>query len=138
MSDVLKISEAASIGLHALALLACARGERLSGRVLSEQLGVSEAHLSKVMQRLSKAGYLASSRGPGGGFTLARPPADITLLEIFETIEGPLAETRCLLDHKACSGRCLLGNLIGQVQEQVRAHFSGKTLADVKGSFKAL
>ena len=74
MQKVLNISEAYSLALHSLALLASDNGRSLTTHQIASTLGASEAHLSKVMQRLTKAGFLNSSRGPGGGFALKKPP----------------------------------------------------------------
>ena len=129
MATVLRISEAASLGLHAMSLLAGASEERTSAGEMAETLGVSEAHLAKVLQHLGRVGLVKSVRGPHGGFSLARPGSEITLLEIYEAIEGPMAETHCLLGRRVCHGSCLLGGLLETVDELVRAQLSSTTLA---------
>jgi len=79
MNSVLRISEAASLAMHAMMALAAQPEHRRSAQDLARQLDVSLAHLAKVLQRLAKAGYVASTRGPKGGFTLALP-ADYKIL----------------------------------------------------------
>jgi Rrf2 family protein len=71
-------------------------GARLSATLLSEETGVPLPTAQKLMQRLAGAGLLSSLRGTGGGFKLTRPPAAITLADIIEAIEGPIALTACV------------------------------------------
>ena len=132
MSNLLRISEAASLALHTAALLAANRKQVLSTREIAAKLQVSEAHLSKVLQRLAKIGLVESTRGPKGGFRLNGTPEQITLLEVYEAIEGPLAPTSCLLGTPICNGqRCILGPLLVQVNRQVSEYLSGTTLSEL-------
>jgi Rrf2 family protein len=55
-------------------------------------------YLFKVLEKLRKANILRSKRGPGGGFTLARPAKDITILEIIEAVDGPMVSDLKLSD----------------------------------------
>jgi FeS assembly SUF system regulator len=71
-------------------------GARLSATLLSEETGIPLPTAQKLMQRLAGAGLLSSLRGTGGGFKLTRPPAAITLADIIEAIEGPIAMTACV------------------------------------------
>ncbi len=59
-------------------------------RIISERQAIPARYLEQIFQRLRRARIVASKRGPGGGYTLARPPAQITLREIVEAVEGPL------------------------------------------------
>ncbi|WP_380873761.1 SUF system Fe-S cluster assembly regulator [Sphingomonas sp. DBB INV C78] len=68
---------------------------RLSATLLSEETGVPLPTAQKLMGRLAGAGLLTSARGTGGGFRLARDPAEINLAEIIEAVEGPIAMTAC-------------------------------------------
>ena len=136
MPGVVKISEAASIAIHALVLMAANPGQMLSAKEISETFGVSRAHLAKVLQRLAKAGLVSSSRGPAGGFKLAKPSQDVTLLDIYETMEGPLVETGCLLDREICPGGvCILGDAIAQINHQVRDTLAMRSLAELTRSY---
>ncbi len=135
MHNMIKISEAASLALHTMALLASCPGEKFSTKVMASRLGVSEAHLAKVLQRLGREGLVRSRRGPKGGFVLAKNPADVTLLEVYEAAEGPLVIRDCLLQQPVCQGHCILGNLLVEISERVRNYFSNTTLADLTEAF---
>jgi len=118
MSSLLGISEAASIGWHAMIALADARDELRSTAEIAELLGVSGAHLSKVLQRLTRAGLVEAVRGPRGGFRLGKPAEEITILQIYEVIEGPIQDRQCLLRKPICNGKCcVIGGLLQQTNE---------------------
>ncbi len=61
-------------------------------RVISERQGIPARYLEQIFQRLRRAQIVTSKRGPGGGYSLARSPAEITLREIVEAVEGPLGD----------------------------------------------
>lgn len=131
---ILNFSEAFNIAVHALAFLA-SRGltKPASTSQVAISLGVSEAHLSKVFQRLTKAGFVTPVRGPRGGFKLARPPGSVTLLEVYEAIDGAVLKVgHCLLEGSECTrSLCVFGNLLSNVSAQVDEYFSRTTLTDL-------
>jgi len=135
MAGVLKISEAASLALHTVACLAASSEKPVAAKDVAGRLGVSEAHLSKVLQRLSKAGIVRSTRGPHGGFRLAHDANDVTLLDVYEAIEGSVAPATCLLKRSVCHKGCLLGDLIRDITEQVRDQLASARLADLSDRF---
>ncbi len=71
-------------------------GARVSASELAEETGLPAPTVQKLAGLLSKAGLLRSSRGVGGGLQLARPAAAITLADIVEAVEGPIALTSCV------------------------------------------
>jgi Rrf2 family protein len=135
MNTLLKISEAASIALHAMALLAeNTSGKLLSNREISQKLRVSDAHLSKVLQRLEKAGLVHSLRGPKGGFKLAHAPKSISLLDVYEVIEGTIKDHECLLPQPICKNqKCIFGNLLRQINSEVKDYLKKTTLGNLDG-----
>jgi Rrf2 family protein len=135
MANMLRISEAASLALHTMALLASNSGAKQTTWEIAKTLRVSEAHLAKVLQRLGRAGLVKSQRGPGGGFSLGRAPDTITLLDVYEATEGPLQPPGCLLGRPACNGSCILGGLLEQVGAEIRDYFAQTRLSDLKGQF---
>ncbi|MDQ3144282.1 MAG: SUF system Fe-S cluster assembly regulator, partial [Pseudomonadota bacterium] len=70
-------------------------GTRLSAAELAQETGVPLPTAQKLMGKLAIAGLLTSARGAGGGFTLARAVTDISLADIVEAVEGPIAMTQC-------------------------------------------
>jgi FeS assembly SUF system regulator len=71
-------------------------GVRVSAGQLAEETGLPAPTVQKLVSRLSAAGLLRSTRGVGGGLKLARPAAAITLADIIEAVEGPIALTACI------------------------------------------
>lgn len=70
-------------------------GARVSAQQLAEETGLPVPTVQKLVSKLSAAGLLKSSRGVGGGLKLARPAAAITLADIVEAVEGPIALATC-------------------------------------------
>lgn len=128
MSNIVALTEAASIGLHSMVLIA--RSDKmLNVSEISDFIGSSRHHVAKIMQRLSKAGFVSSNRGPSGGFILKKNPSDITLLEVYEAIEGPLAVQTCPMSRETCPfGECLLGDLSLRVSGEIKQFLEGRTL----------
>lgn len=69
---------------------------RVSASQLAEETGLPAPTVQKLVSKLSAAGLMRSSRGAGGGLRLARPPAAISLADIVEAVEGPIALTTCV------------------------------------------
>ncbi len=135
-TSVLKISEAASLALHTTVLMAAEPEKRFSAGEVASRLGASRSHLEKVLQRLVKAGLVDSERGRSGGFVLHRAPEKVTLLAVYEAIEGKLPKSKCLMGKPACNGKyCILGGLLGTVDTWLRAYLSGTKLSDLKNVF---
>lgn len=74
----------------------CGGAARLNATLLAEETGLPLPTVQKLVSRLSSAGLIESARGTGGGFRLSRPAAAISLADIIEAIEGPIAMTACL------------------------------------------
>jgi len=120
------------MALHSLVLMAQNPDRSMSVREIVERLPVSSAHLAKVLQRLARQGLLESVRGPRGGFRLARPPAEMTLLEVYEAVDGPLRPGGCMFDHPMCpAGDCLFGGVLVSAAREVRERLAGTRLSDL-------
>ncbi len=97
---------------------------------IAEAEGVPETYLAKIFQDLAKAGLVRSHRGARGGFTLARSPNDITLRQIIEAIEGPVALNRCLDPREGCanSATCPVHTALAKAQQSMLSSLEGVTL----------
>lgn len=138
MSLFPRFSDAVSLALHSMVFLSQS-GVPLTVREMAERIGVSAHHLAKVFQRLGKAQLVSSTRGPGGGFVLARPPEEIALLEVYEAIEGPFPARVCLLREGQCPfEKCIFGELLGDFATRFRGYLASLTLADVFGVRKCM
>lgn len=133
MAKALNISEAAAMALHTMVVLAGSAGEPLSASAISETLHRSEAHLSKVLQRLARAGFVSSTRGPSGGFGLARDARDIIMLEVLEAMDGPVGDVCCTQTPPVCDGKsCVFGQLVTMINKQVQDYLGGIRLSELE------
>jgi Rrf2 family protein len=89
-----------SLADYAVVMMAAAArhadGARLTAGLLAGETGVPLPTAQKLMGRLAAAGLLTSARGTGGGFRLAREAGGISLADIIEAVEGPIAMTNCI------------------------------------------
>jgi len=130
MAKLVHFSEAASLALHAMVLIAKSENH-INVNSLAEEMGASRNHLAKVLQQLVKQGYLKSVRGPSGGFILNKPSEAISVLEIYEAIEGRIDVPECPLDRKICPfDKCLMNGLVNDVTMQFKEYFQEQTLED--------
>lgn len=131
MAKIVSYSEAASIGMHGMVLVARA-GETINVQKIAEITGSSRHHVAKVMQRLVKEGFLLSNRGPAGGFKLNMDAENITLLQIYEAIEGHVKILNCPHEKQVCPfDKCILGTVVTKMTQTFREHLSNQTLADL-------
>ena len=94
---------------------------------------IPKSFLSKIFQDLVKAGLVRSIRGAGGGFALVKDPAEISVLEIIEAIEGKIVFQRCKQLKPDCehSDGCALCALFEQAQDGVKEVLLRTTLVDL-------
>lgn len=130
MSKIITLSEAVSIALHGMVLIAKTE-HKLNVNQISEQIDSSRHHVAKVFQRLAKENFVTSNRGPSGGFVLKKDPVDITLLELYEVIEGPVEVQGCPGDKERCPfDKCIMGDLAEVLACKFRDFLKNQTLAD--------
>ncbi|QKS02287.1 Rrf2 family transcriptional regulator [Sphingomonas sp. CL5.1] len=112
----------------------CGGAGRLNATLLAEETGVPLPTAQKLVSRLAAAGLIESARGTGGGFRLSRPPAAISLADVVEAVEGPIALTTCIeTGHHDCAieGNCRVKPHLKAVNEAVRGALAGVTLASL-------
>ncbi len=128
MSKIVHLSEAASLAIHSMVLIAKS-DIHINVNILSKEMGASRNHLAKVLQQLVKQNYLKSVRGPSGGFVLNVNPAEISILDIYEAIEGKIETPNCPLDRQICPfDKCLMGGMVNSVTLQFKEYFKEQTL----------
>ncbi len=95
--------------------------------------GISEKFISRIAVPLRRAGFVESERGAKGGLTLAKLPEKITLLDIAEALEGPIALVPCLEHPGGCPrhGQCAAERAWGGVDAALATALRATTLADV-------
>ena len=100
---------------------------------IAVEADVPRTFLAKIFQNFAKLGFVNSYRGTGGGFSLARPAADITLREVVEAVEGSIAPNRCVTEEAECerSTTCTVHTVWRRVQEQVVEILDGVTIEDL-------
>lgn len=135
MSRIINISEAASIAIHSMALIAGTQHQLNAGQI-ARQFSFSKNHLAKVLQMLVKTGYLVSTRGPSGGFRLNADPAKTTLLEIYQIIEGRVSSKMCNICTDDCIFEpCIYGDLGERVKNDVQDYLESTTIQELKTKF---
>lgn len=128
MAKIISLSEAVSIALHGIVLIAKS-DKSINVQDIAQATYSSKHHVAKVMQRLVKANYLSSQRGPTGGFTLRKKPEDISLLDIWESVEGKIEITDCPLDKPECPfEHCLFNNITNKISREFRGYLESQTL----------
>ena len=104
---------------------------------ISEAEDVPKSFLAKIFQSLAKAGLVRSNRGAGGGFSLTRPPGEITLLQVLQCVEGVFALQKCVTDDPECvvsttrMSTCTLCAVFTEAQNRVNELFARTTLSDL-------
>lgn len=117
-------------------------GATASAAQLADYYDLPAPYLAKQLQALVKAGVLAATTGPRGGFRLARPASDITLLLIVEAVDGASSPYECreirqqgrgALSPEECRRACVLAAKMADAHAAWRRSLSGVSLADILG-----
>jgi Rrf2 family protein len=100
---------------------------------IAEQLDVPRNYLSKILHAMARSGILTSTRGPGGGFQLARPAPDLMLAEVIERFDQLPEESGCLLGRRECSDRdpCAAHEQWKGVSSAVKDFFRQTSIGDL-------
>ncbi|HHW40988.1 MAG TPA: Rrf2 family transcriptional regulator [Syntrophomonadaceae bacterium] len=120
-------------GIRALVHLASSPEKMASAAEIAESQGIPIDFLQKILQRLVRRGIVESHRGSQGGFTLAKDPRQVTVLEMVETMQGKLAMNKCFLGKDGCprAPRCPLKQNWLSVEEKIADFLRGITLQDL-------
>lgn len=136
----MRLTARSEYGLLALVEIASGGDVPRSSRELSERWEIPTKFLEQLLSTLKRAGILRSVRGARGGYVLARPAREISVLAVVEALEGPLEPSMCSRDAAVCSqsARCAAGAVWGRVSDAVRGVLSSATLQDLAGDQRRL
>lgn len=126
------------MALHGLWALARAEGRRfLLLSDIARAQNVSESYLSKVFQKLTRAGLVHAVRGKRGGYALARSPETITVGDVVRAMEADQPMYQCLARTRCCEAieNCLLLRVFAEAERQMYAVLDGVTLAELLADF---
>jgi Rrf2 family protein len=132
---MLRLSKKADYALIAMKHLAL-RGDRgsSSAREIAEQYDIPIELMAKVLQRLVRRGLLASHQGTRGGYQLARVPAQISVADVIQAIEGPVTVTACSTDDGGqCEQfqKCNVRDPLWRVRERILSALGECTVAEL-------
>lgn len=133
--------------IRALSELVLMAGEPIPGKPrsglvmldkLTDQAALPREFLAKIFRTLVERGILISAKGPGGGFALARPPHEISLLQVVEAVDGESQVERCVVGLAKCNDLvpCPQHDLFKPIRQRLRSYLATTTLADTAASLK--
>ena len=144
----MRMNQGVEWAVHACTVLATLGPERaLSAAALAEYHGVPAPYMAKQLQLLSKAGIVRTARGKTGGYTLARPAAQITLWQIARAVDGSLPMFRCseIRQRGPCAARredcrkpCGIAAVFAAAEDAYRAALDAVSLEDLVVQFVAV
>lgn len=112
--------------------------KKIGIKEVSEALDIPSPFLGKIMQTLARKKILNSIKGPHGGFSLGRPAADISIMDIVETIDGTDIFDICLVRTTHCSDEepCGIHDKITALRKEMKETFINQTIDDLSTEFK--
>jgi Rrf2 family protein len=131
---MLRLSKKTDYGLLALNYLASeAPAGVASARVIAEKYEIPVELLAKVLQQMARVGLVAAQKGAHGGYKLGRAASTISLADIVEAIDGPLAITACGRNDDPCDqyGSCTVRDPLWKVRDRILTVLQTTTLAEM-------
>ena len=113
-------------------------GKKIGIKEISKELDIPSPFLGKILQILAKNKILKSTKGPNGGFYFAKPPAEISLINIIEIIDGLDFLSDCLIGLRSCSSdtnfdiQCPLHEKYEPIGKQIFEMFNSETIESIK------
>jgi Rrf2 family transcriptional regulator, iron-sulfur cluster assembly transcription factor len=106
---------------------------RQKAKEIAGAMGIPEKYIPQVLAALVRTGRVQSEPGPEGGYRLAIPPSQITLLDLIESIDGPIRSDQCILRGGVCAwaDRCAIHETWASAQEALRSTLGDTTFADL-------
>lgn len=131
---MLRLSKMNDYAVVVLGHMTLRPGAVLTAPDVAEQVGLPASTVSQVLKRLAHAGLVASHRGAHGGYSLGRSPSDISVADLVEALEGPVALTACVDGAEGNCGVeavCPMRGGWDRVNAAIRAALESVTLADM-------
>jgi Rrf2 family protein len=128
---------------YAIRGLAELAGRSTGGNMLLDQLvsgtDLPRDFMAKIFQKLVRGGILVSAKGRGGGFALARPAHQISLMQVVEAMEGPQLLDRCVVGLERCNDQmpCPQHDLYKPIRQRLKDYLNTTSVADLASSLKA-
>ena len=133
----MRITQEADYALRIACMLAQSGEERESAADIAERTAVSVRFTLKILHKLVNGGIMRSYKGANGGYALARSADQISLRDIIELIDGPLAISKCIADSQQCSregvdkSQCMLYHIFCRINDEVARKLACISVADV-------
>ncbi|HHW06451.1 MAG TPA: Rrf2 family transcriptional regulator [Clostridia bacterium] len=112
----------------------------VTAKDIAEHEEIPMRYLLKTLRSLVKAGILHSFRGPEGGYALAKEPHEISLLDVVEAVEGPIAINRCFVHADYCtkhwSDRCPVHQVLGEIQHKLAQDLARHNFGELLQQYK--
>jgi len=129
----MQVTRACDYACRALVYLARNGTSPVQTAKVASEVDVPPMYLRKILQSLSRAGFVRTSTGSGGGITLAQSPAEISLKDVVEAVEGPIVVSQCIPRPETCrnSGACKVRLNLAAVQDRLHHEFSSRKISDL-------
>ena len=131
---MLRITKLTDYAVLVLADMVRPDGEARAASDVSENTRIPQPTVSKVLKLLARAGLVVSERGKNGGYRLSRAPDSISVAEIVDAVEGPIAVTECSAVQRGCcdlEGHCPTETNWVRINDAIRQALRGITLSDM-------
>lgn len=129
----LELTKRGDYAVRAMVALSRHGGDLVSARAIAEEMAIPPRFLPQVLADLARAGLVRAVQGRSGGYRLAAPPGEISLLTIIEAVEGPSRRETCVLRSGPCGrdGTCAVHRAFVTAEEAMIAALAAMTLDEV-------
>jgi len=128
MAKIIRFPKTISIAFYSLVFLSLS-ARRMNVDEIAHYTSNSKNHTALILKYLAKNNFIKSQRGPAGGFGMARAPEEISLLEVWETMEGQFKIEGCISGHKACLGNtCIFSDKIYRIHKDFYDYLRENTI----------
>ena len=128
----MKLNKSSRYALYAVVLMVEEGDARVTASTVAKKYKISEAHVAKVLQQLSRARIVTSTRGLNGGYQLAADPRELTMWDVVEALEGPRAPGCYGCDEQEDCGQaegCALRGVLEEIGQQIYYTMKSVTIA---------